>query len=501
MVVSFNDIPSNVLTPGHYVEVDDAAAVEGSGIRPQQAVLVGHKLSGGAASDGSGVTLSDGTANLSEVYRLTSLADATGFFGAGSMLEAMADAFLAVNTQVPLYAVAVPEAGTEATGTLQLAGSASLAGTLHLYVAGERIQVTIASGDTATTVATAAAAAVNAISSLPMTATATAGTITFTAKHPGTAGNFLDVRFNYADGEAFPAGITSPSSENRLSGGTGDASIASSIFVGEQYDTIATGLNGDSSMDDLEAMLADRWDPLVNLDGHCFAAYTGTVGETTTYLDVSNRNSFHTTVACPGKSPTPPWVIAAQVAAVDSAQIDIDPARPRTGQSLPSVAAPGLSDRLDQSNRQAILLAGGASIKLTPSGGSIVDRLTTTYKQNDQGASDPTWFDLSTKRTVSYLRWDWDNRMERKYQDFKLASDGTNFAPGQAVVTPSTIRGEAISWFSEKEQDGLVENLDQFREALIVERNTTDLNRLDAILRPDVINKFVVSATKLQFKL
>jgi phage tail sheath gpL-like len=186
---------------------------------------------------------------------------------------------------------------------------------------------------------------------------------------------------------------------------------------------------------------------------------------------------------------------------VDSAQIDIDPARPRTGQSLPSVAAPGLSDRLDQSNRQAILLAGGASIKLTPSGGSIVDRLTTTYKQNDQGASDPTWFDLSTKRTVSYLRWDWDNRMERKYQDFKLASDGTNFAPGQAVVTPSTIRGEAISWFSEKEQDGLVENLDQFREALIVERNTTDLNRLDAILRPDVINKFVVSATKLQFKL
>ena len=91
--------------------------------------------------------------------------------------------------------------------------------------------------------------------------------------------------------------------------------------------------------------------------------------------------------------------------------------------------------------------------------------------------------------------------MLRKFPRHKLADDGTNFDPGQAVVTPSTIRAEAVAWFSEMEGRGLVENLEQFTEFLVVERSEVDLNRIDSILPPNTINKFVVGATSMQPRL
>ena len=213
------------------------------------------------------------------------------------------------------------------------------------------------------------------------------------------------------------------------------------------------------------------------------------------------RNSFQSTVVCPGETPTAPWVCAANVAALDAAATNQDPARPRTTLQCSSILAPSLVARWDLSERNQVLQAGGATVKTDAGGNTIIERLTTTYQKNPQGAPDPTWLDLTTKRTVSYLRWSWDTRLTLKYPRHKLADDGTNFDPGQAIVTPSTIRSEAIAWFSEMEGAGLVEDLDQFRNDLIVERNSTDLNRIDAILRPNTINKFVVSATKLQFRL
>jgi len=61
------------------------------------------------------------------------------------------------------------------------------------------------------------------------------------------------------------------------------------------------------------------------------------------------------------------------------------------------------------------------------------------------------------------------------------------------------VAGETIALFTDLRDAGLIENLDEFIENLIVERNTTDQNRVDALIPPDLINQFRVLAGLIQF--
>ena len=84
------------------------------------------------------------------------------------------------------------------------------AGTLALYVGGVSVPVNVTSGMTATQAATAVAAAVNANTNLAVTASASSGVVTFTAKNAGLAGNDIDFRLNYygpQNNEFTPAGF------------------------------------------------------------------------------------------------------------------------------------------------------------------------------------------------------------------------------------------------------------------------------------------------------
>ena len=109
--------------------------------------------------------------------------------------------------------------------------------------------------------------------------------------------------------------------------------------------------------------------------------------------------------------------------------------------------------------------------------------------------------DVTTMRTLSYLRYAVRTRIALRYPRHKLASDGTLFDPGQAVVTPSSIKAELISLFRQWESAGLVEGFDQFKDDLIVERSTTDANRVDMRMSPDLMNQFRVFAGQVQFLL
>ena len=88
-----------------------------------------------------------------------------------------------------------------------------------------------------------------------------------------------------------------------------------------------------------------------------------------------------------------------------------------------------------------------------------------------------------------------------KYPRHKLANDGTKYGPGQAIVTPSVIRGEIIAQYQRMEETGIVENSDEFKKALIVERDTKDPNRINVLLPPDLVNGLRVFAVLAQFRL
>lgn len=83
----------------------------------------------------------------------------------------------------------------------------------------------------------------------------------------------------------------------------------------------------------------------------------------------------------------------------------------------------------------------------------------------------------------------------------KLASDGTRYSPGQAIVTPSVIRGELLALYRELEYAGIVENFDAYKADLIVERNGSDRNRVDVLAPPDIVNQFRIFAMKTMFVL
>jgi phage tail sheath gpL-like len=88
-----------------------------------------------------------------------------------------------------------------------------------------------------------------------------------------------------------------------------------------------------------------------------------------------------------------------------------------------------------------------------------------------------------------------------KYGSHKLADDGTRYGAGQAIVTPSVIRGEIISLYRIWEDAGLVENADAFGTYLVVERNALDASRIDILFPPDLVNQCRVFAVLAQFRL
>jgi phage tail sheath gpL-like len=83
----------------------------------------------------------------------------------------------------------------------------------------------------------------------------------------------------------------------------------------------------------------------------------------------------------------------------------------------------------------------------------------------------------------------------------KLADDGTRFGPGQAIVTPGIVRAALIAQYRMDEFNGLVENVTQFKNNLLVERNVNDPNRLDVLYPPDLINQLRIFAVLAQFRL
>jgi phage tail sheath gpL-like len=123
----------------------------------------------------------------------------------------------------------------------------------------------------------------------------------------------------------------------------------------------------------------------------------------------------------------------------------------------------------------------------------------TSYQTNSYGLEDVSYLDVTTPATLSYIRYATRVRITTKFPRHKLADDGTRFGPGQKIVTPSIIRAELLALFTQLEEQGLVENFDQFKADLIVERNATDRNRLDVLAPPDLVNQLILFAEQIQF--
>lgn len=488
MAISFNAIPLANRVPFVFAEFDGSNAVQGPQILNYRALLIGQKSSAG-------------TAVADTLVLVTSAAQAKTLFGVGSVLAGMFEAFFAQNSFTEVWAMPVAEngSGVAATGSVTFSGTASAAGTISLMIAGRLVQVGVASGNNSTAIATAAAAAINAVTDLPVTASALSGAVTLTANNKGETGNDIDVRVNYFDGESTPVGITTTISA-MASGATNPTLSAAIAALGDEwFHIIGCAFRDASNLAALKNEMDSRWGPIRMIDGHVVTAASGTVGDMTTIG--SALNDKHLTVVSTQKSPTPTYEVAAETAALVSYYAAIDPARPLQTLGYAWTKAPARADRYTLTERNTLLYTGIATLRVSTTGAVTVERLVTTYRLNANGGNDPAYLDIETLLTLQYIRWDWRNYILNKYPRHKLANDGTRYAPGQAIVTPIVIKAEAISRFGDWEAQGLVEGFEQFKRDLIVERNASDPNRLDVLMPPDLVNQLRVVATKISFLL
>lgn len=486
MGISFNAIPIDIRTPGQYIEFDNTRAVQGLPAIHHKILVLGQRLS-------------TGTVAAAVPTRITSKAQAEEAFGRGSMLSAMFNALKDANSYTESWGLALDDngSGVAATGTVVFGGTVTGAGTLNLYIGGKVVQVAVAASEATTSIATAAAAAINADTSLPVTAAANTSTVTLTARNDGECGNKIDIRTNYYQGEVLPKGLTVTITAMASGATNPDIATAITAMGDEQYHTIICPWTDSSNLGKLETELSRRFGPLVQKEGHAFAAAADTHANLSTLGDA--RNSPHLTIMGAQNSPTPPYIIATVVGAVDA--YEPDPARPRQTLPLIGVMPPAEGVRYTMSERNIHLHDGISTFIVDAGGVCLIERLITTYKTNAFGVTDISYLDIETMRTIAYLRYSVRARIALKFPRYKLASDGTTFAPGQAIVTPKVIRAELIALFMEWELAGLAEGLEQFKRDLIVERNTTDPNRVDAVIPPDVVNQFRVFAAQVQFRL
>ena len=491
MSVSFSQIPANLRLPLFHAEVDASQA--SYFVQDQRALLIGQRLSTGTA--------------VADVPVLVSSTDqAVTLFGAGSVLARMVAAYRRNDDFGGIWCLPLADAvaGVAATGTVTLTGTTTAAGALSLYIAGQRVQVAVASG-AAATVATALAAAITAASDQPVTAAASTGTVTLTAKNKGPLGNDIDVRLNFLGalgGEATPAGLTA-AIVAMANGATAPSLAAGLAALGDEpFDFIASPYTDTTSLDAIKTLMDDqtgRWAWSRQLYGHVFAARRGTVSDLSTFGNA--RNDPHVTVLGYAASPTPPWEWAAALTGQAAKSLRIDPARPLQTLPLVGVLAPAVSARFTMSERQILLFDGVATFTTGTDGTVRIERAITTYQVNAYGQPDPSYLDVETLFTLTTVLRRLRSVITTKYARHKLANDGTTFGAGQAIVTPKIIKAELIAQYSEMETLGLVENMAAFKANLIVERDPTDPNRLNVLYPPDLVNQLRVFAVLAQFRL
>ncbi|EGM7825836.1 phage tail sheath subtilisin-like domain-containing protein [Escherichia coli] len=487
--VSFNAIPSDVRVPLTYIEFDNSNAVSGTPAPRQRVLMFGQKTNAGSAA-------------VNVPVRISSPEQARAAFGAGSMLALMAAAFLKANRVAELWCSPQDAGGTKMSiGTITLSGKVGTAGTLVTYIAGQRIPVQVNADTTSEQLAMLLNSKINASRDLPVTAVVAHGSdninnrVELSAKFAG--GPAVDVRWNYYAGETTPYGISAMYAP--MSPSSYAPSISASIAaMGDlQYKYIVMPYTDESNLNLLRTELQERWGPVNQADGFAVMALNGTYSSLSSF---GSRRNDHL-ISCMGikGAPEPSYLYAATLCAVASQALSIDPARPLQTLTLPGRMPPAVGDRFTWSERNALLYDGISTFNVNDGGEMQIERMITMYRTNKYGASDPSYLNVNTIATLSYLRYSLRTRITQKFPNHKLASDGTRFATGQAVVTPSVIKTELLALFEEWENAGLVEDFDTFKEELYVARNKDDKDRLDVLCGPNLINQFRIFAAQVQF--
>lgn len=497
-MVTFNNIPTTIRLPGQYTEVDNSRALKGTASNPHKVLILGQMTS-------------DGTATAGELKQISGELVGNGFFGPKSILGRMCRKFKQANPYTQVYAIALDSAGgVKASANIRLSQALShysVVSTsnelLHFAVNGDNVTITLENGWSVVDVNSAITDAINALPYCPVEASAisTSALVKLTAVNSGTLGNNIDIRFNARTGEEYPTCFADSVILSAFIGGSSDPDVdaAWSVIDNDQYHYIISAYSDSTNLDMLDTELATRFGPMEDKQGHALVAFKGTYGEASTQGKLENSPFISLLAFYNGQQTPEEW--AAAYGAVAAYYLNDDPARPLQTLTVPNIIAPDVEDRFSNTERNLLLYDGVSTWTVDANGNVVLERVITTYRTDALGNVDTSYLNIETMATLSEIRYQYKVRMYSRFlsQRFKLADDSFPVQPGMKVATPKTIKQEIIALFSELQDRGLIENLAEFSDNLVVERDATDRDRVNVLLPPDLINQFRILATQIQF--
>ena len=468
--IAFDNIPASIRKPGKYFEFNTKLAVRTLPGNLQKTLIVGQRLAAGTV-----------LANVAvDVFSDT---DAATFFGRGSVAHLMARSALQANNYLALTMIALDDAGASvaATGTVTIAGPASAAGIVTLAVGDQTVVVAVAAADTATVIAAALVAQIAKQPDLPVTAAAVAGVITLTAKNKGVLGNGLKV-----SAVAAAAGVTV--AVVAMAAGATDPTIATALATvfAAGHNIIISAWNDQTSLTALRTHLDAVSGPLEQRGAVGIFAHTGTLAASTTLAGLINSGRISGLLVPNGYEAS--FEVAAAYGAVVASEED--PARPLNTLPLTGILANPLANRLGRVEQENALYNGITPSEVGPGEKVQIVRAITTYMLDPQGVPDISMLDLTTIRTLDYVRKACRERISLRFPREKLSAR-----------TPDKVRSELLDVLYKLEELEIVQNVDLWKGQLIVERDLQDPNRLDAKIPTNVVNGLHVFAGRIDLYL
>ncbi|MCB6182313.1 phage tail sheath subtilisin-like domain-containing protein [Leeia sp. TBRC 13508] len=468
--ISFDTLPSSIRKPGKYFEFNTKLAVRTLAANAQKLLLIGQRLTSGSLAAGV----------LTNVF---SDVEAATYFGRGSILHLMAQAAITAYPYAQVSAIALDDAaGNAATGTITIAGTATAAGALTLWVGNDRVDIPISSGDTAAVVAAALNAQLAKQPDLPVSAGVAGAVVTLTAKNKGTLGNSIKLSTVLQ----LAAGITSTVAA--MSGGTTDPDIQSALTAvyTAGHTIICSSLTDSANLTKLRTHLDAVGGSIEQRGAVGVYALTSTLAAATTLA--SAINSGRITGCLAPSTQSLPWEVAAAYAAVIASEED--PARPLNTLALTGIAVIPFANRLSRTEQENALYNGVTPLEVGP--GDIVQivRAISTYTLDPQGIPDISLLDITTIRTLDYVRKSIRERIALRFPREKLSEK-----------TPPKVRSQILDVLYKLEELEIVEAVEANKDGVICERDSQDPNRLNAKIPTDVVNGLHVFAGRIDLLL
>lgn len=261
-------------------------------------------------------------------------------FGFGFPAHLAARQVLRKSGIVPVYIFPIEEAGGAVVGSdggILVAGTSSSSGTIVLYIGGQKVAVTIASGTTPADIATAIVAAITADVNLPITAEVDGGTaeqVNITSKYKGLIANdiLFTINLTEAEKDATPGGVTFTVSAFTNGAGTPAVTDALVQMSDDWYTYVVNTFGPDTTTMAAFATYNEdeRWDTLVN---KFFRAFYGSVDDLATITAITDALTLDRTngaITSPGAYSLPLEFAALAVGQM-AARNQNNPPQPYTG--------------------------------------------------------------------------------------------------------------------------------------------------------------------------